>query len=1133
MGNPISRDVYQAIVEPFAWAADPSNLWAAESTYDEAGAVAGQPVAAQTSALVLRATGAQTGTVGVRVQTGGHGGPGLGALSLVQRPGATGAYYGWEAPGSVSGLDALNWSASDPVQTSHVAGLLGGGLIAAGCGGSTPTDGGTLWVWHRAPSASTWTRVVVWDATATARDAYAPCIVPLDSQRAVLFAFVESPATGLAAARRVSISSWETADGGATWTLRGEGLAAETDMRLGGATTGSGTPGVSVRRLRGAYRGGQLLLVAHVRRLLVDGTVDRLDLLRQWASDDQGQSLVSVATYSGVTATGQDGGYHEVLASGGSFIVARLRSGLSAIHFARLGSAFAPLTQADTYVSGGVLGGTWDDDVQTSATASHGGHAADYLTDGDLAACVDDYGGAWLLVARVAQTNRPIGVAWSGDYCATWQGYGRESTATSDATSAATVARSIDSGNSHLHRLSVAPSLGRIVMVAQPTVDTATSTEDALLAAYLGGWSTLTLPPIADAGRTQDRGSWDQSWLPIERPDDISGWTATTSGTSSATLSTSTAPFLTLSTTGAGSTHYYAPTASFLSQTHLIAEWAVGSIVNGASATAHVAVEARATNGTVTRTARVHLDSTAFRVVDVNGGATLVDVTGLPNEARQFRLGLDRATGAIRVWYRAYQGVAGVDARAWSGGTSATVSDSGAATNNTYLAWGHLVAPPPATTVTSAWGPVQLARGRIDESAGAFGNAGSLNLWHSSAAATTDSLWGRPVGGPGARSYVGRGLYLAAVDGPGRRSETWTCPTASTYPVSRVFVAANRSPRRQWRSAASVTVRRLAVQVPGGVERELLTGYLALVIRGANWRTGLLERRSGGAWSTLATLDLAAGRTSLAFQRYGRAIVPNGTSAGVFFNAQELAGWSVDFGSGVTRVMRVAENREGYWKNTGSEPRVQLLLGSDPVGVPTSGNLSLWSPAAAWIVPAPGRAEGLRLTIDAQTTADGDVRLGSMLLGAAHVLPVAPSWGQSQRLDLGYDVVQSRDGVARLDRAAPPARSVDVAWVDGVDMSGGWSGSAEDYLSPGSGMSPGTVRGAVRSLEGVLSRAQGLPMAYLPRVPPIGASVAFFSRREEVIVGAWSREVARDHILGDELSAELVRVPVLTLREEL
>ena len=77
----------------------------------------------------------------------------------------------------------------------------------------------------------------------------------------MLFAFVESPATGLGAGRRVSINSWDTSDGGATWTLRGEGLAPETDMRLGGSTTGSGTPGASVRRLRGAYRGGQILLV--------------------------------------------------------------------------------------------------------------------------------------------------------------------------------------------------------------------------------------------------------------------------------------------------------------------------------------------------------------------------------------------------------------------------------------------------------------------------------------------------------------------------------------------------------------------------------------------------------------------------------------------------------------------------------------------------------------------------------------------------------------------------------------------------------------------------------------------------------------------------------------------------------
>ena len=62
-------------------------------------------------------------------------------------------------------------------------------------------------------------------------------------------------------------------------------------------------------------------------------------------------------------------------------------------------------------------------------------------------------------------------------------------------------------------------------------------------------------------------------------------------------------------------------------------------------------------------------------------------------------------------------------------------------------------------------------------------------------------------------------------------------------------------------------------------------------------------------------------------------------------------------------------------------------------------------------------------------------------------------------------------------------------------------------------------------------RAQSLSSA--SRIRSTAASPSFFSRREEVIVGAWSSEAARDHILGDELSAELVRVPVVTLREEL
>ena len=82
-------------------------------------------------------------------------------------------------------------------------------------------------------------------------------------------------------------------------------------------------------------------------------------------------------------------------------------------------------------------------------------------------------------------------------------------------------------------------------------------------------------------------------------------------------------------------------------------------------------------------------------------------------------------------------------------------------------------------------------------------------------------------------------------------------------------------------------------------------------------------------------------------------------------------------------------------------------------------------------------------------------------------------------------------------------------------------------------MSPGAIPATPWLLEGVLRRSAGLPLAYLPRVPPISVSgVSGFYRREELVVGAIGPEITHETILGDELTDEVMRVPVLTLLEE-
>ena len=80
---------------------------------------------------------------------------------------------------------------------------------------------------------------------------------------------------------RQALQAWETTNGGLSWTLRGEGLGTALDQVIAGNTFVASTNNKAVRRLRGAYRAGQILLVAHLVKLEVSAAANRVDVLRQ------------------------------------------------------------------------------------------------------------------------------------------------------------------------------------------------------------------------------------------------------------------------------------------------------------------------------------------------------------------------------------------------------------------------------------------------------------------------------------------------------------------------------------------------------------------------------------------------------------------------------------------------------------------------------------------------------------------------------------------------------------------------------------------------------------------------------------------------------------------------------------
>lgn len=1105
MGADKSRSYYRGLLLQDPRLRSPDCLWSAQSSYTEANPRPGAPVSTGTSQAVLQASGEQSVSASVTIQGLAAGMPGPGGAGIGWYGAGDLLCRGWDPPLLLSGWEAVTWTdGSGPavireVGSPHAVTLSDGTVVAAAqvrhVSGVTTTY--RIYVFVRDPSTGSWSSQSVYSQSGAPTLGLWPCLLVLPSGQIQLYYLRELT-------DECQMAMLYSTDQGATWST-GSLACLNTSMDTSGAP-GAGADGGDPWRPRAVYKDGQVLMMVSYR--LHDTSLDTAESYYQFASSDLGCSFDAVGTvWNGDAGTDEGGAYHELLVLDGKFQMLFLGVNRSDRPVLRaVANAYERIGSVAVTDLG--FAGTWGNLDATTA---------DYYTDGDLAAWVDEDGVAYL-AGRMVTDNGEIVIARSNDGGTTWAMLGQSDYAGMGDPVGAVI--DFADASTYVKNLCAVRQGGRAILLHNWAANPGDE-DNSLGAAYLGGWSTVTMPTLSSVREDVQQVSWSRTWFAIEVPSDC-GWTA--SGAGSATLSSGS---LVVSTTAQAKNFSINPTGTIAEG--MVVRVALKVTSGGSLASDTVGARLRVADGVndydVSLRARLNGSTHEVRVYDNNAGAAVgSDMTVAGTGGVDLLVALGDAS--LAVWYRA-RGL-GTDRDYAEGPASTSLTTDGATPEaNHLIQWGHFL----GSTADSAWYEVHYVS---DEYAG----FSVLDL--SEGQENPDDLFARTAGA--GVIYIDDGLQVRVVDGPLLAGETFTIAAAPEYAISRIFPETSPSPRVRFRST-STAQQTIALafdeSLLGTVESALGNSAIGLYLGGINWRTGTLQGYDvdTAAWVTIATIDTSTGMTGLDWTRKGNTVIPATGGAGdqPYLHFNECAGWTLGY-NGVT-FRRIRASTEGRWDRTsGTTKRPTLFLEEVEGTDPTSGGSAYLMPTEyTCVVYTEATYAGYRLVIDSQTTVDGYFEIGTCVLGPVVLFGSEYSWGRRIETEPGADVTAARDGTDRARPLAPTRRAVELSWVDGVELSG-VEGGDPDYVLPTATASatpaasvgdvPYLLDGLVRWLDGARR-----PVVYLPRLAKGPPDTIHLNRRAQFLYGRTAGTVSVENVLGEELSSELSRIGAIAIRE--
>ncbi|HYF55498.1 MAG TPA: hypothetical protein VEA41_14670, partial [Salinarimonas sp.] len=1067
-----------------------------------AGPAPGVPEPQNTSHLVLQASGSQSWNKELRVAVHRSGMPDDRGTFRWRYDGDTN-WYGWEPPVAISAWEALDWTndASRNWVHPHAVTLADDAVLVI-----AEYDAGALYTtacWRRDPDTGAWTRKT--DLAAASATAAYPCLclvpLPTGGERVVAFYWLSGSTTADVG------MSWSD-DAGTTWTEGARAVLPES------WTLTSWTP----KRLRAAYLNGQILLIASMQSLDTAGHTME-DILVQFASTDMGASFVEVYRQDVDSESG--GAYPDIVVQGGGFVVGAVTlTGVPSNYpvAIRLGSAFESIGDVTPVTI----------DVAAPATGT------DFLTEGDLCLAVDDAGALYVTFRRYS--DRVWTTFRSDDGGAEWAPMGANDLASSRGTW-----WRADAGTYPDDACAVFQR-GRMLVIFGH-VSSPGAYDESLSCAYLGGYSTFTLPPLSPNDLDAARVSYTTTWLPFDLPDDM-GWTATTTGAPTASISSG--RLRVQAAAGEGKWYHQTPTGTN-------AGGILADIITEADAdTAFLQV--RQYQGGVGYEAEIRVTPTAVQLWDAvaNVQRSSWTITG----AGEVQVRVVLVNGSLLVRVRDYSNGS---ARSWTTLTGTLTDDAGGTFTTDRVRFGV-----PSTGVAQRDVYFRFL-GWVDDEGGANPFAGiDMPTWVS-AYANPGSIHGRGLSS--LPTYVDDGVRLAALDGPGFSGETWHIDTRYTHPVTRILPHVEPSPARGWRSAAisdfdaSTTHLHLAFRLDGdgdggflGEDCSLENDLVAAYLDGLNCPQVAVDLYYGGAWNSTTT---TSGVTFVA-SRKGNTVRPAANAAGSKVRFGEMVGGHIAFHNAgyttTTHTTVVTSNTEGNTRTDSVTKHPTFVMRDSDNALAASPSVSVW-PTRHLIVAHPSGysrdIQGVRLRIPVSGAsaypgrpADGYYEVGTFAFGPVLVFGHDYSWEHNASIEANVDLATARDGSRRSRVLGPPRETWEIGWADGVDTTDYHQATASNYIKGSA--NAGAVAVAFRHDTPYLLqdwlRAEDGPDALVVFLPSLAYDSASGSSGD--VVSAWTNfatgavygrvtsPVRIETILGEEFSNEMLRISSLTLESE-
>lgn len=1087
------------------------SISASLSSFEQAGPLPGVPEPQGETEMVLEASGTQSAGRKLRIRAAKAGQPAPDGGSFVWRDVSQGLlgsepYRGWDCPTQLSYFEFYDYTTtSGKWKHPHAITLADGTIVVV----VVKSDRYVVAL-TRNPTTGAWAEVNVHDNGGGYAYSAHPTVLALPSGRLLAFMWVED-ATNNENQVRMHYSD----DYGASWSLANKACLA--------AALGSVGVNVTPHRLRAAYLNGQILLVGWIEDQSI---ASRADVLYQWASVDLGASFVLVDSWTGADDTTW-AAYPSLFVANNEFICHYLTrdtatTGTIVPYQRRIANAYQLLSTATAELAcqtgNPMKWGSWTAGPPLTFNA---GELTSWVDEDGVwyMAGVDFAGGA--LRESYVQRSADGGVTWAAIGSGNAPGYGAAWWRGSDVSTRPSDFAGTAQG-------------GRGVLVTKFEANPETHDDGSIGIAYLGGYTTVTLPQLYAFPSPKERVAWEDTWLPFDLPEDTGGvWTAVVAGAPTVTM-TSTGVRIQHGGVGDSQSWHYTAGPTSTNEQGMIA------LVDVKVTAGTGFVDLRSgVAGPTAYAIRVSVTPTAITLRDLFAGADLATVSTTEGTAGvQILLAVGNDSppgndGKGAAWYRPTG--SGTDRRFVAIGSSSTLTAGATASND--LQWGSLSGSATADM-------------RIRMVCATYGTFAGQQLY--AGQTNPNDLQGRTFSP--SPMYVDDGVKIAAVDGPAFYADSWHVNTRYEYGIENVFLDVSPSPSRGWRSVATAAEQSIVLEYDAALNERApgLEPVIGIGLFEINFQSFYLEGDTGGGvWETLATVDTSLNQRDLKFTRHADTVFPQAlptvyTGAAAWFTYHVLADsyfqMKLEGQENYNQVRKIRTNGEGVFSNSPTKTtRIELfdVLSTDSTGgvLPVG---AIWSKDVVVIVNKNTRYSRLRIRIPAQTTCEGYFKIGSMVLGPVVTFARQYSRGRALGVEPNTTLTTSRSGTRRARKLGKARRTVELAWTDGVDVTQATTKNpGPDYITGyvGSTLPIGSPHDTPYLVAGVAEQLAGAawPVVYLAGFDrPSNDAAIVINNRNTFMLARLVSNVRLESRLGSEWGnpGELFNVATVTLEEE-